>query len=115
MEYNTVPTQVASEQTRQRLLDAAIKEFSEHGYYLTNVDSITQRAGVSHGTFYLYFKKVYAIGGGKFNIPEDKKIDKPVTFSVDLIAVCDTTLTDGEQLVTLKPWTSGDVTKPVLS
>ena len=67
------------------------------------------------GGFYLYFKKVYAIGGGKFNIPEDKKIDKPVTFSIDLIAVCDTTLTDGEQLVTLKPWTSGDVVKPTLS
>jgi len=56
LEAVTTQTQVSSEQTRQRLLDAAVMEFSEHGYYMTNVDSITQRAGVSHGTFYLYFK-----------------------------------------------------------
>ena len=67
------------------------------------------------GGFYLYFKKVYISGGGKFNIPEDKKIDKPITFSIELIAVCDTNLADGEQLVTLKPWTVGDVQKPSLS
>jgi AcrR family transcriptional regulator len=45
-----------SAQTRKRLLDASITEFSTQGYYKTNVDSITQRAGVSHGTFYIYFK-----------------------------------------------------------
>jgi hypothetical protein len=74
---------------------------------------IHEKAG--GGGFYLYFKKVYASGGGKFNIPEDKKIDKPVTMSVDLLAVCDTTLTDGEQLVTLKPHTTGSCVKPTLT
>lgn len=74
---------------------------------------IHEKAG--GGGFYLFFKKVYIIGGGKFNIPEDKKQDKPVTFSVDLVAVCDTTLTDGTQLVTLKPHASGTATKPTLS
>lgn len=37
-------------------MDASIAEFNAQGYYKTNVDSITQRAGVSHGTFYIYFK-----------------------------------------------------------
>ena len=47
---------VAPIQTRDRLLESAFSEFSEQGYYKTNVDTITRRAGVSHGTFYLYFK-----------------------------------------------------------
>jgi AcrR family transcriptional regulator len=43
-------------QTRERLLHAALIEFSDKGYYLTNADAIAKRAGVGHGTFYLYFK-----------------------------------------------------------
>ena len=31
-------------------------EFDEKGYYLTNGDTITKRAGLGHGTFYIYFK-----------------------------------------------------------
>ncbi|MEN6475368.1 MAG: TetR/AcrR family transcriptional regulator [Syntrophaceae bacterium] len=42
--------------TRDRLLNAAFKEFDEKGYYLTNGDTITKRAGLGHGTFYIYFK-----------------------------------------------------------
>jgi AcrR family transcriptional regulator len=42
--------------TKERLLNAALIEFTEKGYYLTNADAITKRAGVGHGTFYLYFK-----------------------------------------------------------
>jgi len=38
------------------LLDAAAAEFNQNGYFNTSVDSITKRAGVSHGAFYLYFK-----------------------------------------------------------
>ena len=41
--------------TRTRLLDAARKAFAERGYPATRVDDITQRAGTSHGAFYLYF------------------------------------------------------------
>jgi AcrR family transcriptional regulator len=36
-------------------LDAAEFEFGEHGYHATAVGSITSRAGVAQGTFYLYF------------------------------------------------------------
>lgn len=42
--------------TRERLLNAAGKEFDEKGYYLTNGDAIAKRAGLGHGTFYIYFK-----------------------------------------------------------
>jgi AcrR family transcriptional regulator len=42
--------------TRDRLLNAALKEFEDKGYYLTNGDTITKRAGLGHGTFYIYFR-----------------------------------------------------------
>ena len=41
--------------TRERLLDAAREAFADRGYAATRVDDITQRAGTSHGAFYLYF------------------------------------------------------------
>lgn len=46
----------ADGRTKDRLLQAALLEFTEKGYYGTNADSITKRAGVGHGTFYLYYK-----------------------------------------------------------
>jgi len=42
--------------TKERLLNAALVEFTDKGYYLTNADAIAKRAGMGHGTFYLYFK-----------------------------------------------------------
>ncbi len=47
---------IKSTKTKKRLLDAAFTEFNQSGYFDTCVDTITQKAGVSHGTFYLYFK-----------------------------------------------------------
>jgi AcrR family transcriptional regulator len=41
--------------TGNRLVEAAIDEFN-HSFFSANVESITKKAGVSHGTFYLYFK-----------------------------------------------------------
>lgn len=43
------------ERTRARLLDAARDVFRERGYSAARVDDVTQRAGMSHGAFYLYF------------------------------------------------------------
>jgi len=43
------------EQTRRTLLEAAEACFSRKGFYATSVADITRRAGVSVGTFYLYF------------------------------------------------------------
>jgi AcrR family transcriptional regulator len=38
-----------------RLLDAGVEAIGENGYQATRVDDIVRIAGVSHGTFYLYF------------------------------------------------------------
>ena len=42
--------------TRDRLLQAALDEFAQKGYLKAGVKSITRKAKVSYGTFYLYFK-----------------------------------------------------------
>ncbi|WP_347488815.1 TetR/AcrR family transcriptional regulator [Desulfoscipio sp. XC116] len=41
--------------TQQKLLEAAEEIFGRKGYYNTSVVEITQKAGVSQGTFYVYF------------------------------------------------------------
>lgn len=43
------------ERTRRRLLEAAKQAFRERGFSATRVDDVTERAGISHGAFYLYF------------------------------------------------------------
>lgn len=44
------------EATRKRILDAATNEIGANGYHVASVSSITNKAGVGQGTFYLYFK-----------------------------------------------------------
>jgi AcrR family transcriptional regulator len=41
--------------TRDRLLDAGTVVLGERGYHAARVDDVVTAAGVSHGTFYLYF------------------------------------------------------------
>jgi AcrR family transcriptional regulator len=43
------------ERTRTKLLEAARLVFVERGYAAARVDDVTQKAGTSHGAFYLYF------------------------------------------------------------
>jgi len=43
------------ERTRARLLAAAEAEFGERGFHKASVADIARRAGVAHGTVYLYF------------------------------------------------------------
>lgn len=45
-----------SAQTRQQIIDAAMKLFSETGYYKTNSKEIAKEAKVSIGCFYNYFE-----------------------------------------------------------
>jgi AcrR family transcriptional regulator len=40
----------------QEILDAAFVEFSRHGYAVTTLDQIAERAGVTKGTIYVYFE-----------------------------------------------------------
>lgn len=41
---------------RQKLINAALKQFAEKGYHNTRISEIVKYAGVSQGTFYWYFK-----------------------------------------------------------
>jgi AcrR family transcriptional regulator len=44
-----------TEQTRTRLLDAALQTFLDHGYDATTLGEITKRADLGTGTLYLHF------------------------------------------------------------
>lgn len=50
-----VPATARGIATRRKLMDAAEKEFGDKGYHAASVSSITTRADVGQGTFYLYF------------------------------------------------------------
>lgn len=49
------PATARGEATRRKLLAAAEEEFGGRGFHAASVASITRRAGVGQGTFYLYF------------------------------------------------------------
>jgi AcrR family transcriptional regulator len=55
-EERSGPKTERGRRTLRRLLDAAGEEFGTRGYHETAISSITQRAGVGLGTFYVYFK-----------------------------------------------------------
>jgi AcrR family transcriptional regulator len=42
-------------ETVRKLLEAGIIEFEDRGFNGVRVDDVVKRAGISHGTFYLYF------------------------------------------------------------
>ncbi|ANP46539.1 TetR/AcrR family transcriptional regulator [Candidatus Viadribacter manganicus] len=56
IEERSGPKTERGRRTLRRLLDAAAEEFGARGYHETAISSITQRAGVGLGTFYVYFK-----------------------------------------------------------
>lgn len=87
--------------TKQRLINSAIKIFSEKGFFNTKVSDIVKDAGVAQGTFYIYFKSkedifIYIIEtitaqieniikeNKSLNLPIDKKIEK---FSTELFSL----------------------------
>jgi len=49
------------ERTNRRLLQAALDSFHKNGYHASRVSDITERASISAGAFYLYFKDKEAI------------------------------------------------------
>lgn len=62
------PLSSRGKRTRQRLLDAAEQVFGDLGYHDASIVKITEAAGVSQGTFYLYF-------GSKQEIFEELVLD----------------------------------------
>ena len=51
----------AKDERRMAFLNAAMDEFFERGFAAARVDDIAQRAGLSKGTLYLYFKSKEAL------------------------------------------------------
>jgi len=49
------------EEKRQKILNVAITEFSEHGFDSANINSIAQKAGISVGSIYKYFANKEAL------------------------------------------------------
>jgi AcrR family transcriptional regulator len=49
------PKQARSKQTREKIIQAAIKLFEQRGYEKTTSNDIAAEAGVSIGSFYVYF------------------------------------------------------------
>lgn len=49
------------EETRRRILEAALALFSEKGFEATTIDDITARADVAKGTFFNYFPRKEAV------------------------------------------------------
>ena len=41
---------------RQQILDSAVAVFAEKGFYNAKVTDIAHKAGIAHGTVYLYFQ-----------------------------------------------------------
>jgi AcrR family transcriptional regulator len=56
-----LPKTKRGRETREKLLHAAEAEFGERGFPEASIASITQRAGVALGTFYVYFESKEAI------------------------------------------------------
>lgn len=57
---------VDKEQRQAELLEKAIEVFAERGYQSTTMDEIAERAGVSKGMLYIYFKNKEALFGAVF-------------------------------------------------
>ena len=49
------PKQARRKQTKEKIVQAAIKLFQERGYEKTTSNDISAAAGVSVGSFYVYF------------------------------------------------------------
>ena len=54
-EDRKVPRTERGRRTLRKLLDAAAREFGDHGFHEASISSITRRAGVALGTFYTYY------------------------------------------------------------
>jgi AcrR family transcriptional regulator len=56
---NTVeePGRTKSEDTRERILVAAIQRFSNFGYRRTSINEVAEEAGLARATVYLYWKR----------------------------------------------------------
>ncbi len=60
-----------SEDTREKILKAAIQRFSKFGYRRTSIDDVAEEAAVARATVYLYWKRkedLFVAGLERFNV-----------------------------------------------
>ncbi len=57
---------------RKQILEAAIKCFSEHGFYQTTMETVAKEANLAKGTLYIYFKNKKALILEMFNYISDE-------------------------------------------
>jgi TetR/AcrR family fatty acid metabolism transcriptional regulator len=60
---SAVPSEELSEERQAQILEAAIREFAQHGFHATRMEDIAREAGLSKGAVYLYYKSKDAIIG----------------------------------------------------
>jgi AcrR family transcriptional regulator len=86
---------MSQSETKKKLIDAAIKVFSEKGYFNARVSDIVKEAGVAQGTFYIYFKSkedaflfiVNMITSEVYKIIEEtKKLEIPAEEKINVFA-----------------------------
>jgi AcrR family transcriptional regulator len=59
-----------SEDTRERILEAAIQRFSKFGYRRTSINDVAEEAGLARATVYLYWRRkqdLFVAGLERFN------------------------------------------------
>jgi AcrR family transcriptional regulator len=65
-----VPGRKKSEDTREKILLAAIQRFSKFGYRRTSINDVAEEAGLARATVYLYWKRkqdLFVAGLERFN------------------------------------------------
>lgn len=60
-----------SEETKRKLLKTAVEMFNGKGYYSTKTKEITDTVGVSHATFFVYFKTKESVLIEAFKISDE--------------------------------------------
>lgn len=68
-------TKQKAEETRQQILDAAVREFSSHGVSGTSLSDIAAAAGVTRGAIYWHFKNKVDLFNEVWEL-SDSKIDQ---------------------------------------
>src|ERR671915_799428 len=51
----TPTSRASSDERREQVIEAAVREFAEHGYHATSTTSIAKRAGISQPYIYALF------------------------------------------------------------
>ena len=65
------PRRTKSDNTRERILVAAIQRFSKFGYRRTSINDVAEEAGLARATVYLYWRKkedLFVAGLERFNV-----------------------------------------------